>query len=489
VLATLFIQYCKSLFRNNRFDANLIYKILVIFSSLYFCSLIYSLGINSQVILQRFKPLADPINVFNKFLFFVFPIDCLLRFLFQKNNLHFANIYMHLPIRRAKIVLYTLIIKFLNIFNLCFLLFIIPFSWINVLPKYGWLSFVLYLLSMLLILVFITYFTYLLKALSIYCIVFALVPLLWVMFVFISKFIYQIQPETFTANLFDKILNGNWFIIVLIALLAVVMTLSFFSLLKTSFCNVYEHNGINIFKTKISIKSITVKYINTYILFEIFLMIRNKRIRSLFLTPLYFIFLTYLIFTTKQIDDFFIIFFWYLCLSGVWGYSYLQVVFSMESSFFDFLSTVGLDFKTYLKYKYIVLVIISILICLVTFPLIILKAQNVHIIVTALLYNISIGYFIVFSTGTLNKMKMDLKNGMLFNYQGNNPIQVISISVAILIPVVFLGIITFLLSQRFSLILINTMSIISLLNYKKWFQFINRQFSIRKYNNLEGYRK
>jgi hypothetical protein len=485
----LFTQYFKGLIRSSKFEANLIIKILVIFSLFYFCSLIYSLGANFEVFLHRFRPLADPINVFNKFLFYAFPIDCLLGFLFQKNNLRNAVTYMHLPIQRAKIFSYFIVLKFFNIFNLCILLFIIPFSWINILNRYGWLSFILYMVSIFLILGFITYFTHIIKILYSYYYFFVLIPLIWVILVFVFKFIYQMNPEAFTANLFDKILHGNWFIIILVVLVAAFVALSYFYLLKKYFYNFYTINGRNKTNNNILQNSLSMKYINSFILLEIFLMIRNKRIRGLLITPIYFIFLTYLVFSLKQIDDIFIIFFWYLCLSGVWGYSYLQLVFSMESSFFDFILTANLDFRTYLKYKYALIVIISILISLTALPIIIIKTQNFHVIASALLYNISIGYFLVFSTGTFNKMKMDLNSGLLFNFQGNNPIQVVSISASILIPLIFLEIFTFFLSQTSSLIIINIISIISLLNSKIWFQFIFRQFSIRKFNNLEGYRK
>ncbi len=489
MLKYLIIQYCKGLIRSTKFDANLIIKILVLLSSFYLCSLIFIFGRDFEVILHRFRPLADPIDFINGLLFYIFPIGCLILFFFQKNNLNLAIPYMHLPIGRSKISQYIFVIKLFNIFNICFLVFVIPFSWVNVLSEYGWVSFTLYLLSLLFITGIINYFTYLIKALSYYYFLFNLIPLLWVSLVIVLKFLYKMDPETFTVDLFDDILFRNWEIIISVALLTSLMSLIYFYLQRQFYYNLYAANGKNKLMIQIPKHTLSGKYLSAFILFEIYLLFRNRRIRSLLIIPLYFILVTYVIFVLRQIDNFYILFFWYLCLSGIWGYSYLQIVFSMESSFFDFISAANVDFIKYLKSKYFLIVIISTLVIIATLPIVILREHNFHIIVSSLLYNISIGYFIVFSTGTLNREKIDLNSGILFNYQGNNPIQIISISISILVPLALVGIFTLFLNQTFSLIIINIISLISLINYKAWFRFINWQFSIRKFTNLEGYRK
>jgi hypothetical protein len=135
------------------------------------------------------------------------------------------------------------------------------------------------------------------------------------------------------------------------------------------------------------------------------------------------------------------------------------------------------------------MVLVSFFIVLIISPIFIIRNQNLHIVATAFLYNIGIGFFIVFLSGTFNKSKMNLNDSLLFNYQGNNPIQIISISVTILLPLVFLVLISSLSRQPFGLIILNIISVISLLNYKKWFRMISRQISKRKYINLEGYRR
>jgi hypothetical protein len=84
---------------------------------------------------------------------------------------------------------------------------------------------------------------------------------------------------------------------------------------------------------------------------------------------------------------------------------------------------------------------------------------------------------------------VDLNSSILFNYQGYNSVQIISMSFAVCLPLVLLVFISSYLTQSYSLIILNILSIGSLLNYKKWFQIICKQISKRKYVNLEGYRQ
>jgi hypothetical protein len=83
---------------------------------------------------------------------------------------------------------------------------------------------------------------------------------------------------------------------------------------------------------------------------------------------------------------------------------------------------------------------------------------------------------------------VDLNSSILFNYQGYNSVQIISMSLAVCLPLVFLLFISSYFTQSYSLIILNILSIVSLLNYKRWLLVISKQISKRKFINLEGYR-
>jgi hypothetical protein len=357
------------------------------------------------------------------------------------------------------------------------------------LPNYGWISFTLFILNISLVLIFTTYFTFLIKIVCNKNFLYTLIPVILISLILIQKILFQVSLEKFAEVLFDNILQRNYLIIILFDLMIILFMVFILFIIKHFIYNAF--NYISRGNLMLRLKKLTTlkSPSNPYFLLEISLVLRNKRVRSIVAVPIYLILLTYILFLYKPINDTNTVFFWYLCLSGVWGYSYLQFVFSFESGFFDFISSVNFDFYKYIKAKYLSIIIFSILIVSFTIPLLIIRNQNLHIVVSAFLYNIGIGFFITYYSGTLNKAKVDLNNSVLFNYQGYNSVQIISMSFAICLPLVFFIFLSSFLRQSVSLIILNILSLISLLNYKKWLRIIFRQVSKRKYINLEGYRQ
>ena len=485
----LISQYLKGLSRNTRFDVGFILKILSVISILYLCFLISLFGVNFKEILYKLSPLRDPVRYFNDGLFYLLPLYCLLLFSFQKKNYTQIIAYLHLPISRGNIISYVLIRNLFNLLNLCMILFIIPFFWINILPNYGLIPAILYLMSILLIMIFITYFSYLLKNLSSYNFAFSLIPIVWVLLSFILKFFRLIGPRNFVGYLFSDILGKNYLSLFVILLLVTGTTILNISLLRQFLYNIYANNSGKWIKSAIIQRIRLIKIRNPYILLEINLILRNRRIRSIFTIPVYLAIMTYALFLLKPNIDNNTLFLWYLCLSGVWGYSYLQYVFSFEGCFFDFISSTGFDFKKYIKAKYLLIVLLSFFLVIIMLPIIIIRNQSIYVIGTTLLYNIGIGFNIVFLSGTFNHERIDLNKSLFLNYQGYNTIQIISMVLAIFVPVGFMIITSTYLGEIYGLSVLNIISVVSLLSSKKWIRLIYKNLLKRKYINLEGYRQ
>jgi hypothetical protein len=82
-----------------------------------------------------------------------------------------------------------------------------------------------------------------------------------------------------------------------------------------------------------------------------------------------------------------------------------------------------------------------------------------------------------------------LDSSILFNIQGYDNIQLLSISLVTVIPVLCLLLLDQFFSQTISLLIMNMLCAISIFKLKSWFRLIHKQFLKRKYINLEGYRK
>jgi Family of unknown function (DUF5687) len=489
VLKRFLYQYFKSLTRNNKLDANSIFKILTAIALLDFCLVSYLFGMNFTKVFHELYPLADPVKYFNGSIVYIILIVFLLQLFFLKRKNNFIKSYLHLPIDRRMVISYILGLELFNVFNLYIVLFTFSFAMVNVLPNYGWLSFTLYILSICLVLGFTGCFTFLVKTLCNKSLLYVLIPTILIIVIIIQKILFQKSFEKITEVLFDNILQRDYLIIILFDLMIIIFTVFVIIVIKLLIYNVFIYRSINDLKFRLKNHAPLKALRNPYFFIELSLVLRNKRVRSILLITIYLIILTYILFLYKTINDTYTLFFWFLCLSGVWGYSYLQYVFSFEGSFFDFISTANFNFHKYLQAKYFSIVLISIIIISTIWPLILIRNLNLHIVASAFLYNIGIGFFITLYSGTLNKTKVDLNSGILFNYQGYNSVQIISMCFAVCLPLVLLVFISSYLTQSYSLIILNILSMVSLLNYKKWFQIISTQLSKRKYANLEGYRQ
>lgn len=476
------------LIRQEKFDHNLFFRFLLILYSLYLCSFIFFLGIYFNKILLILNLSANPLQLFHNFLFYIIPFDCLARFLFQRDSYSTLQNYLHLPISRNIIISFIIIWKNFNLSNLFYFLFLLPFSFNNILPNYGWLTNLVYLLTFFILLIFITNFTLLFQMLAHHNIWFAVFPLLWVASIFIIKVLNINYLEAIWQNYIIAILKGNFIPLVF------TMGGTYFLIRINRNLISNENFGLNYIPVKKRLLIRIIDHIsfrrvlNSYFLFESNIIIRNKRVLSISIIGFYLLILIYYIFLFRPQNNIYIDFILWLFLSGSWSYSYLQLVFSIESSFFDFIVTSNFNLLRFLKAKYMLTSIISLLLIVVSLPIIILTKQNFFVISAAYFYNIGVGYFIVLLTGTFNNKRIELSKSIFMNYQGQNLFQWFSISFVILLPTILLKSLSFFVDHSISLLVILLFSLISLLYYNKWFHLVLSMLSKRKYKNLEGYR-
>jgi len=485
---TLFKHSIKSLIRNIRFDVNFVLRIMSILSFVYVCFIIFYFGLHFESFFHMFSPDLDPVDSFNSILIYLFLTGILLLYFFQKKISRDMIPYLHLPIKRCKIISYILVLTLCNFFNFGFLLFIIPFSFTSILPTYGIQCLICYLSGILLILIFVSHFVLLLRSLISVKSFFAFFPAGFVLIVIILKIVFHVPFESISKVVFQNILGEHIFFII-ITFFFVVGILAANSVLLKNIVYGVNSEEIGIFlSSKRSKVTFFSSNIISYALLEIKLISRNRRLKGFFISAIGFLFLFYYTLQNKQIDIYFSLVM-FIILSGIFGYIFSQYLFSWESSYFEFILSTKFDLIKYLKSKYLIYILSGIFVFLFFLPLVIQKKINIHLFLTALLYNSSFGYFVLFYMATFNCSRIELNDNFFLNLRGYNGTQVIAILFLLFLPCIILLLLTAVLNLTQSLLIINILSLFSLFFQKKWFKTILKQFSGRKYTNLEGYRK
>ena len=226
-----------------------------------------------------------------------------------------------------------------------------------------------------------------------------------------------------------------------------------------------------------------------YALLETRLILRNKRLQGFTFIASVLLLLFSLILPNAQLDLYFG-FIVYTLISGIFGYVFSQYMFSWESSFFDFIYTKNFNIGEYIRAKYFIYTISSLIVFFLFIPVKTNYSESrILLLLTASFYNISVGYFLFFLSATMNSSKIDLEGHILFNLQGFNPIQMLMLVFILFLPCLILFILKHFLTVKFCLIFLNLFCLISLINSSKWFSAILSQLNKRKYKNLEGYNK
>lgn len=485
----MFIQLIKislkSLTRSLVVNGNIFIKILFFISIAYFSFSIFMLGLNFDKILYAYDSQLNSVQIVNSYLFYIIIICVLFLYLLQRKFIYSIYSFSHLPIKRSKLISCILFFVPFNLVNLCFLLFIIPISITIIIPIYGISSFMIYFIAILLLLVFISYFVFLFKNLSIYKSYFNLIYVIIGLFIFSLIISFHRTLTLFSLNIFTDLLNQKTSFLLMITFpLTIVVIINYFLLKKFIYL---QNDDKSILERSKLIRVITSNGFS-YFWLELNLVLRNKRLRSFFMIATAFVFIFYYSLTKKS-QDLYYSFVTFIILSGIYGYIFVQYLYSWESSFFDFISTTKFSLINYLKSKYLIYVILSLLLYIFFLPLIIKDKIDLHLISTALLYNFSIGFPFFFYIASYNRCRIDLNARFLFNMQGYNIAQLIAIFLIIMFPLMVLRWLMNIFTQTVSLVIINIVCILSLTNLNRWFHMIEKQFMNRKYINLEGYRK
>jgi len=460
----------------------------MILSILYLFSFLVYLGYGFSGFLYLYSPSSDPVTFLNNRLLHIGAVLFILQVFSIKNPLKALLAYLHLPIKRNKLVLYILFLSQFNYFFIGLLLFFVPYSIRTILPVYSIQQFFFYFPGVLIIFFSVGYFSLLIRNLIGISYSYIIIPILLFGGLYLMDLFLDISFKDMSRFIFKQLINKNLYFLILLILILAGLLICNFILLKKGFYGIYQNQkSLLNYSFRPASHYFRENDLFTYVLLEIRLIARNRRTRGFLLIILFFSIMFYRILPYD--GNLYVIFILFILISGMFGYTFIQFLFSWESGYFDFILSTKFDIIKYLKAKYAVYSIFSVILFTVYFPVIKPVQTGLHMFFSALLYNSSLGYFVLIFLATYNKFKVDPNRSILFNYQGLNSFQVIGVLLVLLIPILTLFLLLLRLNLTHSLLIINLLCIIALIIQGKLWKIIQNKLMRRKYINLEGYRK
>ena len=398
---------------------NLIANIFLGFAALMLTVYALLLGVFLKEILESALPDRDPVSLINSVIIYYVAFEFFIRFFLQNVPVLSIQPYLHLPVKKAKMINFMLRKSLFSPFNVLSIVFFAPFA-IRVVSDIsgvsaaiGWVAFIIGLAFMLHYLIILFK-----KKLSDHpnLIFYAFIVLAGIAAL---DFYQVVSLSDASASMMELITSTPYLAAIPWLLSGLFYYLNFNYLVN------------NTYPEEISIKKKTSRISGDFAFLkrfghkgelmaaEIKLILRHKRPRSTVLLSALFLFYGLIFYPNPEYADMeFIFVFVGVFITGIFFIQYGQFLLSWDSSFFDFVLIRKSTFKQYIEAKYYLFLIVSTIIFVLSLAYGYFGWKIVLINFSAYLFNIGINVFAVMRIAMFSPKKIDLNKRAAFNYEG-----------------------------------------------------------------------
>ena len=478
----------KAFMRHPQFERNMALKIClyVVFGLLGLELLV--LGFFLVEILSKHGAYDSVIDSFNYFLFYVFLVDFVIKYMVKQNQSMQITPYLTIPIKRSTLYNYLLTKEFVSLWNLYFLFILFPFVFRTIPQHYGYPGAFLYILFIYFLCVGNSLLANIANNLLKRSELFLFLPIVIVAAIVGITFIPVVNIEDSIVKACIFLLEKN--IVVWIVLSAVFMALWRINL---SMMNAFVYSSLQGKKVSYA-ESFNIPFIDrlgkkgVFIGLEIKMLLRSKRFKMLrmfiVIIPFYLLQMYLPVFRENYFNMLFVNMF----TIGSVGMQMAQFIFSSESSFFDGMMTRNLSLLDMLKGKYIFYVFCSTFMLLFVSIFVIIGKLDFLFLISVFFYTTGVVFFLLFQTAVKNKSFIDHSDSGANSRQGASGNMMFVMMFGMFIPVIIVVIIRAIFNDMVANYFMLVTGLAFTITAKYWLTWMHNRFQKRKYKNMEGFR-
>lgn len=490
MLSTFINHQWKGFWRSRNKGGSIAAQLVLIFFMLYFLAVAIVLGFGMTKLLPKIFHGQEAIFSFNGLILYYFALDFIMRLQLQELPTLSIIPYLHLRIPKSKIIRFLNVKALFSAFNLWPFFIFFPFCLIKIGPTYGAFTLLMYLVSILSLMVFNNFLALYIKRKSIANIWYTVIGLA-IFAGFAALEYYKIISIMAVANyVFSKL--------VLYPYIGFAFTVLAFAMFKIN--STYLRN--NLYAEELSAgqeKKVSTDYaflnrfgrVGELAALELKLILRHKRPRSSVLMSFLFLFYGFIFYKEPAInrDAFGQMMFGAIFMTGISVIIYGQFMFAWQSAHFDGLLSNKINFKDFIKAKFLLFTISCTIITLLAsfYGFISPKLLLLHL--AAYLYNIGFGTVVVLYLATLNYKRLDITKSASFNYQGTGATQWLLMFPYVLTPILLYVPFGIMNKPYWGLAIVSLFGLIMLLMRGFWTNYIVKRFEKQRYKIAEGFRE
>jgi hypothetical protein len=485
----LLSQIWKQEFRSPVWAKNLLANIFLGFAALMMLSYVLILGAAMNSLVGKFFPDENPIVFINGLIIYYFLFEFFIRFFLQNVPILQIQPYLHLPIKKSKIIHFMLRKSILSVFNLLVVLLFLPFTFIKIgaeygaLTAFGWIG-VLFALSMS------NHFLtmYLKKKLND-------VPNLFIGL--LAFFAGIIALDYFEILSLSSLSSAAFGFVLNQPLILIGVVILAFGLYRLNFTFLFNNTYPEELASKKSENKVAGDFtflkrfgkIGELMALELKLILRHKRPRNTLIMSGFLLFYGLIFYTNDMYSEQeYIFMFAGVFITGIFFINYGQFLLSWDSGYFDFVLTRRGQFREYIESKYWLFVATSTIAFIVSLAYGYFGWKIVLINLVAYLFNIGVNVFAVMRIAMYSPKKIDLNKGAAFNYEGIGAAQFLIIIPVMILPYLLYAPLFILGYGDLGLALTGTIGLIGFAFRNKLLAGLTKAFEKNRYKTAASFR-
>lgn len=474
--------------RNPMYEGNKVAKVIMYISGFFMGGYLLLFGVLLPSLFEELFTAYEPYHVFGNWVIFVWALDLVVRFLYQKPPSAQLKPYILLPIGKMRVINMLLVDVLISPYNLIWLFLVVPFAYMTVLPFYGIMGvlgfIVCFYISILINSLIYTMF----RSLMSYSFFFILIPVAVYGSIIALLFLMEDYAGPVFITLGDLWASSGWLVTIpMLAVLAVVLLV----VRRVEYGVVYAELASVEKPAQDNITDYTffdrLGEIGAYMKLEMKMVMRNKNYRTSFITAVAAILIFVALLFTDLYSDGFGRSFALCYIFSVLGIIMLSRTMSFEGNYIDCLMIRRVSLLTLIKAKYYLHCGFSAIALLAILPLVFSGEITFMRGFALYVFNCGVVFAIVLQLVVYNKKTMPLNDTIVKGGMTTGLAEMITMG-ALFFPIIFLTVLDALLPQTVVDILLTVLGLGGMLTSKYWLRNIYDRFNKRKYANLEGLR-
>jgi hypothetical protein len=477
----------KQYFRSSYWQTSIALKIIMGFFAIYMLGSLLILGAFSFEIMEKAAPDVDPLQLVNSYLFYIFTVDLIFRYLMQKLPIMNIKPMLILPIKKSKLVHFVLRKSAFSFYNILPLFFYLPFT-VRLVGKgydvggaWGWF------LGVFLLTQSINFLNFLINKNNI---------AFWSAVVVVGGLMLSQKFQLFDITIysqavFDVLYNQPLVSLLSIPLFATLYYLNF----KQLYGKVYLDVAVSA-KTK-EANSADLSWadrfgdVAPFIKNDIRLIWRNKRPKTVFLMSFLFVAYALIFFTQDVYEEKMPAFLVFAAVftTGGFAMNFGQFIPAWDSSYYKMLMSQNIKYRLFLESKWYLMVVMTFFLYILSIPYIYFGVDKFLMITAGAIFNIGFNSLFLLYAGSFNRKRIDLERSAFANYQGTSATQFIIILPLLGLPMLLFWIFKLFLGFNAGIIAIAALGILAILFKSYFMKIIEAKYIRSKYDAVSAFEK